>query len=264
MISALGWLPKGAAKAVPTVTQISDLEMEALKAQLEGQVMDDDEMSSQEDEDEDEDIENDSEAKAISRAKAVASSFKADQDNNTADAIEKGLKELDMDNYDNSDDEDNVANRVYNSTATDVMYAAGEKDPYITKDDDSESEVEDFTIKDSDLVLLCCKNEDEVSNLEIWIYEEYDNRGEGNLYVHHDILLPSFPLCLEWLNFNPCGSSDKRNLVAVGTMDTSIEIWDLDILDNVEPVTTLGGKLDPENNEGDDKSSKSKDKKKKD
>ena len=24
----------------------------------------------------------------------------------------------------------------------------------------------------------------------------------GNLYIHHDIPIPAFPLCLEWMNYN--------------------------------------------------------------
>ena len=36
------------------------------------------------------------------------------------------------------------------------------------------------------------------------------NDVEDALYVHHDILLPSFPLALEWLSFEP-GEKTKGN-----------------------------------------------------
>lgn len=48
-------------------------------------------------------------------------------------------------------------------------------------------------------MLLAAKTEDEVSQLEVYNYEE----DEHNLYMHHDALLPSFPICLEWLDFKP-------------------------------------------------------------
>jgi len=35
--------------------------------------------------------------------------------------------------------------------------------------------------------------------LEIYIYEEELN----NLYVHHDVMLSAFPLCMEWLPVIP-------------------------------------------------------------
>lgn len=67
--------------------------------------------------------------------------------------------------------------------------------------------------------------------------------GEANIYVHHDILLPALPLSLAWMNMRPAAADaqDKANMVAVGTMDPGIEIWDLDIADQVEPAATLGG-----------------------
>lgn len=43
----------------------------------------------------------------------------------------------------------------------------------------------------ADLVLLAARTEDDVSHLEVWVYEEAsDADGEANLYVHHDLLLP--------------------------------------------------------------------------
>ena len=115
-------------------------------------------------------------------------------------------------------------------------------DPYITLGGEEEdSEDEGFEIKPTDLLILAARNEDDVSNLEVWVYEEADDGGEANVYVHHDILLPAFPLCVCWLDCSPGGGSDRVNMAAVGTMETGIEIWDLDVIDSVEPAATLGG-----------------------
>lgn len=115
-------------------------------------------------------------------------------------------------------------------------------DPYITLGGEEEdSEDEGFEIKPTDLLILAARNEDDVSNLEVWVYEEADDGGEANVYVHHDILLPAFPLCVCWLDCSPGGGSDRANMAAVGTMETGIEIWDLDVIDSVEPAATLGG-----------------------
>lgn len=37
------------------------------------------------------------------------------------------------------------------------------------------------------------------------------NENEGSFYCHHDILLPSFPLCIEWLNYDHADSKPGWN-----------------------------------------------------
>ena len=69
-----------------------------------------------------------------------------------------------------------------------------------------------------------------------------ERRGESNLFVHHDILLPSFPLSLAWMSAGPeLGRDQPGNFAAIGTMKPGIEIWNLDVAEQVEPAGTLGG-----------------------
>lgn len=67
------------------------------------------------------------------------------------------------------------------------------------------------------------------------------NEEEGSLYVHHDFLLPSFPLCIEWMSYDS-ESKEDGNMCAIGSMDPIITIWDLDIQDTLEPAIKLGTK----------------------
>jgi len=57
--------------------------------------------------------------------------------------------------------------------------------------------MDDLIIRDTDNILLVTKTEDDLSYLEVYVYEE----EEDNLYVHHDLMLPSFPLCVEWVGY---------------------------------------------------------------
>jgi hypothetical protein len=38
------------------------------------------------------------------------------------------------------------------------------------------------------------------------------NEVEGSLYVHHDLLLPAFPLCIEWMNHDPGESKPGKHI----------------------------------------------------
>ncbi|KAI0777007.1 transductin family protein/WD-40 repeat family protein [Irpex lacteus] len=159
-----------------------------------------------------------------------------------------GLDEYNLDNYDDEDDTPAVG--PFSNIKGLTYYRNNDEDPYITmKEDDEEKENErkELEILPSDNLLVVAKTEDEISQLEIYVYDD----SEEDLYVHHDLMLPSFPLCLEWLDFPPVtspaakGTADTPanqfgNFIAVGTMEPEIEIWSLDTVEAMYPDMVLG------------------------
>lgn len=115
------------------------------------------------------------------------------------------------------------------------------------EDEEEDEEREELQVLATDNMLVAAKVEDEVAHLEVYVYED----EADNLYVHHDIMLPAIPLCVEWLDL-PVGKemshSDLRaSYVAVGTFDPDIEIWDLDTVDCMYPNAILGQSSDDGN-----------------
>jgi periodic tryptophan protein 1 len=153
------------------------------------------------------------------------------------------LKEYDLDHYDSDPvDEDGEEVTMFGNVKSLAYHKPGEKDPYLEiPDEEDDEDREELQILGTDNLLLAGKFEDEVAHLEVYVYED----SADNLYVHHDIMLPAIPLCVEWLDF-PVGkgaAADGRttgNFVAVGTMEPDIEIWDLDIVDCMYPNAILG------------------------
>ena len=89
------------------------------------------------------------------------------------------------------DDEDNQSDE-------DMEEEDGEKEAATVYPDgfsDSEEEKEDYTIRKTDSIIVAATAENDHSNLEVYIYEH----ERSNLYVHHEIILGAYPLCLEWL-----------------------------------------------------------------
>ena len=141
-----------------------------------------------------------------------------------------------------------------------MMHKNPKKDPYLVVPE-SAQDMDDFMIRKEDMILLAAVSEEEVSHLvrkiipfiqsrtvvinfqfkDVYVYE-YES---DNLYVHHDYLLPAFPLCLSWLSFpvggqQLSGNRTSTNYVAVGTFEPYIEIWDLDMVDQPAPLALLG------------------------
>lgn len=88
--------------------------------------------------------------------------------------------------------------------------------------------------------------DEDVLYLEVWVYEEAGVTGnaETNLYVYYDVFLLVFLLSVVWMNCVFKSGMNEVNCVVIGMMYLGIEIWDLDCVDVVESVTTLGGYLD--------------------
>jgi len=101
--------------------------------------------------------------------------------------------------------------------------------------DDDDSEIEDVKLTADDALILVAKTEDEFATLEVNVYDQ----KTGNLYVHHDIPLPAYPLCLAHGQVSAGGTTG--NFCAVGTFNPGIEIWNLDVLNALEPSCVLGG-----------------------
>ncbi|KAI8607871.1 WD40-repeat-containing domain protein [Chytriomyces sp. MP71] len=256
-ISSIVWVPKGAAKEAPTRFNMSETEYESIQTKIAKHISD---------------IKDEAPAQAVA-AENEATKAKAEQ------KAEKGadaqlVAEFDLDNYDDdgdnvdflgnggddeeesddengnlSDDEDADATEkdesaMFSSVKGLTYHDADTQDPYVTLDDavNEAEELEEMMVAKTDNLILAAKTEDDISHVEVYLYEG----EEDNLFVHHDIMLPSFPLCLEWLNYDIEGKGQgKGSFVAVGTFDPEIEIWDLDIIDPAYPSLILGGTSNP-------------------
>lgn len=170
------------------------------------------------------------------------------------------LKEFDLDHYDSDEkDEDGEKITMFGNVQSLAYHQPNEEDPYLVMpEEEDDEEREELQIMPTDNLLLAGKMEDEVAHLEVYVYEDHAD----NLYVHHDIMLPGIPLCLEWLDLpvgKNTGGREHGNFVAVGTMEPDIEIWDLDVVDCMYPNAILGqGGQDSEDAKKSKKKKKSK------
>lgn len=234
MIAAISWVPKGVTKSVPTVADPPS--KEEIEEILKSGVLEAREESENEEADDnmnDDALSQDDElSHALSAANALGKALKTAKPE--TDSLTEALKELDMDKYDEEDD----GAELFGSGLSNLYYASNDMDPYLKNGDEDSEEEEDITIKPEDGVIVCARNEDDVSHLEVWIMEDPTDVN-SNMYVHHVIVIPAFPLCTAWLDC-PIKGGEKGNFIAVGSMEPAIEIWDLD-MDEVQPSATLGG-----------------------
>ena len=113
--------------------------------------------------------------------------------------------------------EDGVA--IHDANLKGLTYYNNADDPYITIPPDElaklDDEEDDINLKEDDCIVLVAHTDQEYSCIEVHVYEE----ETGNLYVHHDIPLPAFPLCVSWVGYEATSEETGKahsNFVAVG------------------------------------------------
>ena len=170
MISALTWIRQGKAKSDPTPTSLSEAEIENAVKEL---------------------------GLNLTNAKNAAKNALTDQVDQM-DQIDQDLKEYNLSDYESGEEEEE-STALFSQMKGLSYYPSNDQDPYLKlKDEDN---LEESKILPTDHLIVMAKTQDEMSHLEVYIYEKDDE----NLYVHHDILLPSFPLALEWLDYGKDG-----------------------------------------------------------
>ena len=162
--------------------------------------------------------------------------------------VDDDLKEYDLEHYDDVEENEGESMGMFGNVKSLAYHESNDEDPYITlkENDDEDEDREELQILATDNLVLAAKVEDEVAHLEVLVYED----EADNLYVHHDIMLPAIPLCVEWLDFpvgKDLGDDARGNYIAVGTFDPDIEIWDLDTVDQIYPNAILGQGGDEKN-----------------
>ncbi|KJR81696.1 periodic tryptophan protein 1 [Sporothrix schenckii 1099-18] len=284
MITTTAWVPRGFAAPFPQKYEFNEDEFERIaklaKLQLEDAQEDLDEAREEGEGEDDGEAEGQTEDQTEGAAKNGKTSKKPKANvaaaAATIDIDDDDLKEYNLDNYDDEDDDaaggvsDGQPMSIFGNIKSLAYYESNKDDPYITLQDanaeDEEDDREDLQVLATDNLVLAAKVEDELAHLEVYVYED----EADNLYVHHDIMLPAIPLCVEWLDL-PVGKPSAAagavaNFVAVGTMDPDIEIWDLDTVDCMYPNAILGqgGKAgEASAGAGDEKKKKKKKKKSK-
>jgi periodic tryptophan protein 1 len=139
-------------------------------------------------------------------------------------------------NMDGYDDEDESGMQFFSVLEDDMKHVG--KDPYLRNVDvESDEDEDDTAIRETDLVFAAASAEEDHCSLEIYVYSEEDHA----LFVRHDMLLDAYPLCTAFVG----GTGGDNCLVAVGTFDSVLQLWDPNVEEAMEPALTLGvGKKD--------------------
>lgn len=140
-------------------------------------------------------------------------------------------KEFNMDKYDEEDSHD----RTHLLSVVDAdLKLAKEKDSFLNDEVSDSEDDEYYEIKADDVLFVSANVEEDACTIEVFLHDTLD----GGMYVHHDFMIGSYPLCLEYVP--TMGSATA--LLAIGAFDPKIDIWELGTQDPIEPIVQLGKK----------------------
>lgn len=160
---------------------------------------------------------------------------------NTKDGEQEGEDDAEVD----------IAQVLANDLDNLSFFKRNEDDPYLTSDPKAnqlfdEEELEDLVIRPTDALIVAAKSGDDLSTLEVHLFDDDPDESDpedgpyaAHFYVHHDIVLPVLPLCTAYTSVS--FENANLNLVAVGMFTPGIDIWDVDRVNSLEPVISLGG-----------------------
>lgn len=157
----------------------------------------------------------------------VATENEGDQELDMADVLANDLDSLSF----------------YKSNKDDPLLAHTEAKHSVYDDD----ELDEMRIRPTDALLVAAKSGEEASQLEFHLLDDNPEDSDDdepeeyhpNTYVHHDMLLPAIPLCAAYSTVQM--DAAKHNLVAVAMFTPGIDVWDVDAVNAMTPVQTLGG-----------------------
>ena len=258
MITSLRWIPKGGARKVPLRFELSAEEYDQLKRRAEGKTTSDDEIDEEgewvdmdDDDNEEEDNSSDNSNKNEDEDEPDKNSnVESNMTGNITKEDEELMNELNMDAYDNSDDDNDdenmdtdeipmPTNDIIDANEEFQVMEYGDGQALMINMDPDDEDVDDDEIKDTDALFAAAVTNEDYSHLEVQVYD-----SEGGLFIHHDIALPEMPICMAWLDCPPFrkngGQDELGNFMAVGMMIPQIEIWNLDVMDALEPSAVLG------------------------
>ncbi|KAG8288320.1 rRNA-processing protein [Homalodisca vitripennis] len=175
--------------------------------------------------------------KAKDRVLTTAESIRTSTQDEGEPGVSDAGDQFNMEDYDKEDEVQSLIG-IGNMMSLDEESDESETESQAEEEEDEDeddSDKEDDEIKPTDNLIAVGHVYGDISILEVYVY----NEEGGDLYVHHDVMLPTIPLALEWLSYVP-SQSMPGNLLAMGGMSPEILVWDLDVTNTLEPLLQLG------------------------